>query len=70
MYPVSPDLYAAHRGFFTVKPGDIAGRVEDLDAPARETIRAVLDYLVSVDELTAVKGVPAEHHRGPRERDG
>ncbi|MFO1151959.1 MAG: DUF4065 domain-containing protein [Alsobacter sp.] len=42
--PVSPDLYSAHRGYFIVKPGDISGRVEDIDDTGKETIRAVLGY--------------------------
>jgi uncharacterized phage-associated protein len=41
--PVCPDLYKVHAGKFMVKavPG---GDVEELDATARETIDAVLDF--------------------------
>lgn len=42
--PVVPDLFACHRGKFLVSPEDIPGDPARLDATAKETIEAVLDY--------------------------
>lgn len=42
--PVAPALYAAHRGKFTVSPGDIQGDPDALDKDARETVDAVLRF--------------------------
>jgi uncharacterized phage-associated protein len=41
--PVSPDLYGAHRGKFMIASIP-CGKATALDATARETIDAVLDY--------------------------
>ena len=42
--PVSPRLYAEHKGQFEVEHGDIAGNPADIDAPAKETIDAVIKF--------------------------
>jgi uncharacterized phage-associated protein len=44
--PVCPDLYASHRGAFAVSPewGASVGNPAALDAAARETVDAVLEY--------------------------
>lgn len=42
--PVVPALFDAHRGLFTVDPGNIPGDVSTLDKVAAETIDAVLNY--------------------------
>lgn len=42
--PVCPDLYDAHRGRFSVRPGQIGGDLARLDDTARETVDIVLDF--------------------------
>ena len=42
--PVTPDLYRAHQGAFTVKPGDIDGDLSALGDDEHKTVDAVLKY--------------------------
>ena len=42
--PVSPTLYAEHRGQFDVAPGAIGGDAAALNADERETVDVVLGY--------------------------
>ena len=42
--PVTPELYQAHRGAFTVKPGDIQGDPSALGTDEHETVDSVLKY--------------------------
>lgn len=42
--PVTPALYAQHRGKFTVAEEDIVGDPDRLDQDARDTIEAVIDF--------------------------
>lgn len=42
--PVSPDLYAKHRGLFTVHPGSVGGDHKVLKEEEAETVQAVLRY--------------------------
>lgn len=42
--PVAPDLYYMHRGRFMVRPGDIAGDIDEIDQDLQETARAVIKY--------------------------
>jgi uncharacterized phage-associated protein len=42
--PVIPNLYAAHRGRFTVSEGDIAGDPGTLSDDERETVDAVIGF--------------------------
>jgi len=42
--PVCPDLYAKHKGMFTVASGHIDGDLSHLDTDARDTIDAVLGF--------------------------
>jgi uncharacterized phage-associated protein len=42
--PVVRELYDAHRGRFTLYPGEIAGDPEALDNLARETVDAMLGF--------------------------
>ena len=68
--PVSPQLYARHRGQFIVAPDDINGNPKELDAGERESIGLVLAALgdFSAHQLSAMT-----HRESPwlraRERD-
>jgi uncharacterized phage-associated protein len=42
--PVSPRLYAAHKGKFEVKSGDVPGDPASLDVKAKETVDAVMKF--------------------------
>lgn len=42
--PVCPELYARHRGKFTVTPGGLHGDSGVLDQSQRDTVDAVLEY--------------------------
>lgn len=42
--PVIPELYNAHRGLYTVAPGQIEGNPDSLDKDQLETIEAVLQH--------------------------
>lgn len=42
--PVVPELYFAHKGKYTVAPGEIEGNPDALDEDQRETIEAVLSH--------------------------
>jgi uncharacterized phage-associated protein len=42
--PVIPELYTAHRGLYTVAPGQIEGNPGKLDKDQIETIEAVLQH--------------------------
>lgn len=54
--PVSPTLYAKHRGRFELKPGDIMGDPGKLDAGETESVDLVLDGLgtLSAHELSTM----------------
>jgi uncharacterized phage-associated protein len=42
--PVAPDLYARHRGKFSVSPGEISGAPEKLSRDQQDTVAGVLLY--------------------------
>lgn len=42
--PVIPDLYARHRGNYTISPDLIAGNKDILDAEQRETVDKVISF--------------------------
>lgn len=54
--PVCPELYARHRGEFTVTPGGLHGDPGVLDQSQRDTVDAVLRYYgtLSAYELTTL----------------
>lgn len=63
--PVCPELYARHRGEFTVTPGGLHGDPGVLDQSQRDTVDAVLRYYgtLSAYELSTLA------HREPPWRD-
>ena len=60
--PVSPRLYALHRGRFGVDPGDIKGDPGQLDSGERESIDLVLG---SYGRYTAHQLSAMTHSKGP-----
>ncbi|HEX6470673.1 MAG TPA: type II toxin-antitoxin system antitoxin SocA domain-containing protein [Streptosporangiaceae bacterium] len=60
--PVSPDLYACHRGRFQLNPGEIAGDPEALDPGERESVDLVLQGL---GDYTAHQLSTMTHAEGP-----
>ncbi|CAL9328712.1 hypothetical protein SUDANB121_00036 [Nocardiopsis dassonvillei] len=68
--PVSPHLYARHRGQFVVAPEDITGDPKELDAGERESIDLVLGSMgtLSAHQLSAMTHAEAPWVRA-RERD-
>jgi len=60
--PVSPRLYASHRGLFGVRPGDIKGDAGKLDDGERESIDLVLG---SYGGFTAHQLSAMTHREGP-----
>ena len=60
--PVSPRLYASHRGLFSVHPGDINGDPSKLDDGERESIDLVLG---SYGQFTAHQLSAMTHREGP-----
>jgi uncharacterized phage-associated protein len=60
--PVSPDLYACHRGRFQLRPGEIPGDPSVLDAGEQESVDLVLEGLGS---YTAHQLSTMTHSEGP-----
>jgi uncharacterized phage-associated protein len=60
--PVSPALYACHRGLFSLVSGQIRGNPEILDTGERESIELVL---AAYGEFSAHELSVATHHEAP-----
>jgi uncharacterized phage-associated protein len=69
--PVSPALYAEHRGRFQLQPGQITGNVAALDGGERESVDIVMELMGG---FTANQLSEMTHRDGPwvqaRERAG